>query len=53
MTDKPAVSPYGAARDLPSVQEMEQRIAVLHARPVEDMVAWDSKGPADGQAPPL
>lgn len=29
MTDNPAVSPYGSARDLPSVQEMEQQIAAF------------------------
>lgn len=29
MTDKPVVSPYGSARDLPSIQEMERQIATL------------------------
>ncbi|WP_163544773.1 hypothetical protein [Occultella kanbiaonis] len=29
MTDKPVVSAYGSARDLPSVQEMEQQIAAF------------------------
>ncbi len=29
MADSPQVSPYGSARDLPSVQEMEQQLAAL------------------------
>lgn len=29
MADSPRVSPYGSARDLPSVQEMEQQLAAF------------------------
>lgn len=29
MTDRPQVAPYGSARDLPSVREMEQQMAVF------------------------
>ncbi|QIM15545.1 hypothetical protein G7067_02560 [Leucobacter insecticola] len=29
MADSPQVSPYGSARDLPSVQEMEQQLAAF------------------------